>query len=179
LIEEDTNWGDFPNDTSDISEDWDDYCPTQGDGYPIQKGVGFIEWEEKFFRDIEVHDHIKNIGHVIEGPQVCLNITPEEHQEEMKQAARKARMEIINNLDPEPREKLVKREFQVYRQQKLKQPALTIPTMTQKNPSTSNPTPPETPKTERADLDFDFEGALSKMHVAIPMKEVIKVTYIK
>jgi hypothetical protein len=45
--------------------------------------------------------------------------------------------------------------------------------------STSNLPPSEAPKTERADLDFDFEGALSKMHVIIPLKEVIKVPSIK
>jgi hypothetical protein len=28
-------------------------------------------------------------------------------------------------------------------------------------------------------LNFDFEGALSKMHVTIPLKEVIKVPYVK
>jgi hypothetical protein len=111
LTEEDTNWGDCPDDASDISEDWDDYCPTQGDDYSMKKGVGFVKWEENVFGANEVHDQINNVGHVIEGPQICLNITPEEHREEMKQAARKARMEIINNLDPESREKLAKQEF--------------------------------------------------------------------
>jgi hypothetical protein len=179
LTEEDTNWGDCPDDASDISEDWDDYCSTQGDDYSVKKGVGFVKWEENVFGTNEAHDQINNVGHVIEGPQICLNITPEEHREEIKQAARKARMEIINNLDPESKEKLVKREFQVYRQKKLNQPTLTIPTITQTKPSPSNLPPPEAPKTERVDLNFDFEGALSKMHVTIPLKEVIKVPSIK
>jgi lysyl-tRNA synthetase class II len=101
--------------------------------------------EENVFRAMKVHDQINNVGHVIEGPQICLNITPEEHQEEMKQAAKKARMKIINNLDLESREKLVKQEFQVYRKKKLDQPTLTIPTMTQTKPSPSNLPPPEAP----------------------------------
>jgi hypothetical protein len=35
LTEEDIDWGDCPNDTFDISKDWDDYCHTQGDGYMV------------------------------------------------------------------------------------------------------------------------------------------------
>jgi hypothetical protein len=62
----------------------------------------------KCFRGNEVHDQINNVGHVIEGPHICLNITPEEHREEMKQATMKARMQRINNLDPESKEKLAK-----------------------------------------------------------------------
>jgi len=37
----------------------------------------------------------------------------------------------------------------------------------------------KTSKAERVDLNFDFEGALSKMHKTIPVKEVIKVPSIK
>jgi hypothetical protein len=46
LTEEDTNWGEYPDDTSDVSEDLDE------DGYPIQREVGIIEWDEKNFKDI-------------------------------------------------------------------------------------------------------------------------------
>ena len=63
------------------------------------------------------------MNHTIEGPQICLNISPKEHQEGIKEAARKARMEVINNLDQESREKLKKQEFQVYtRQKRMNQP---------------------------------------------------------
>jgi hypothetical protein len=48
------------------------------------------------------------MDHTIKDPQICLNITPEEHQEGLKEAARKAQMEVINNLDQESREKLKK-----------------------------------------------------------------------
>jgi len=41
------------------------------------------------------------MGHVIEGSQIFLNITPEEHREGIKEEIRKARMEVINNLDQE------------------------------------------------------------------------------
>jgi hypothetical protein len=115
----------------------------------------------------------------IDQHRICLNITPEEHRERTKEAARKARMKIINNLDPESKEKLAKREFHVYRQKKLNQPTLTIPAITQTKPSPSNILPPKIPKTERVDLNFDFEGALSKMHVTIPLREVIKVPSVK
>jgi hypothetical protein len=65
LTEEDMSWGDCPDDASDISKDWDDYCPTQGDDYSVKKGVDFIKWEENIFGANEVHDQINNIGHVI------------------------------------------------------------------------------------------------------------------
>jgi hypothetical protein len=97
----------------------------------------------------------------------------------MKEAARNARMEIINNLDQESKEKLGKREFQVYRQKKLNQPILTIPAITQTNPSPLNILPPKPPKTKRVDLNFDFEGAVSKMHVTIPLRDVIKLPSVK
>ena len=79
-------------------------------------------------------------------------------------------MEVINNLGQESKEKLRKQEFQGYRQKKLNQPTLTILAITQTKPSPSNILPPKTPKTERVDLNFDFEGALSKMHVTIPKR---------
>jgi hypothetical protein len=39
--------------------------------------------------------------------------------------------------------------------------------------------PKNPPKTDKLDLNFDFEGALAKMHVTIPLREVIKVPSIK
>jgi len=35
------------------------------------------------------------------------------------------------------------------------------------------------PKIDKVDLNFDFEGALEKMHVTIPLREVIKVPSVK
>ena len=64
---------------------------------------------------------MNNIGHVIEDPQI--NITVEEHQEAMKEAVRLARMAVMNKLDQESKEKLKKKEFQVYRRKKLDQPS--------------------------------------------------------
>jgi hypothetical protein len=54
-------------------------------------------------------------------------------------------------------------------------------------PITSQPRPPpmnillprNPPKTENVDLNFDFEGALAKMHVTIPLREVVKVPSLK
>jgi hypothetical protein len=200
LTEEDTDWGDYLDDTSNISEDSDK------DGYPVQRIVGIVEWNENVFKDIEVpntlkptnivdenpwcfqcseahwehecpysnggHQQVNNIGHVIEGPQI--NITAEEHQEAMKKEAKSTKMAVINNLDQESKEKLKKQEFQVYRRKKLNQPA----TDQTKTPPLGV-VPPKTSKTEGVNLNFDFEGALSKMHVTIPMKEVIKVPSVK
>jgi hypothetical protein len=97
-----------------------------------------------------------------------------------KEVARKAKMEVINNLDQESRKKLKKQEFQVYRRKKLSQPLSTNPTNTQTKPPPLGILLPRNPsKTERVDLNFDFEGALSKMHVTIPLREVIKVPSVK
>jgi hypothetical protein len=127
------------------------------------------------------HDQVNIMDHTIEDPHICLNITPEEHQEGIKEANRKARMEVINNLDQESREKLKKQEFQVYtRQKKLNQPISTGLVVSQTRPPPMNILLPKNlPKTERVDLNFEFEGALAKMHVTIPLREVIKVPSVK
>jgi hypothetical protein len=39
--------------------------------------------------------------------------------------------------------------------------------------------PPKNPKVDKITLDFDLEGALSKMHVNVPLKEAIKIPSIK
>jgi hypothetical protein len=88
-------------------------------------------------------------------------------------------MEVINNLDQESKEKLRKQEFQVYRRKKLNQPISTNPAITQTKTTRLDILLPKTSKTERVDLNFDFEGALSKMYVTIPLREVIKVPSVK
>jgi hypothetical protein len=52
---------------------------------------------------------VNNIGNLMQGPQI--NIMAEEHQEGIREVARKDRMAIINNLDEESKEKLKKQEF--------------------------------------------------------------------
>jgi hypothetical protein len=108
-------------------------------------------------------------------------VTLEEHQEGIKEASRKARMEVINNLDQESRENLKKQEFQVYtRQKRMNQPFSTSPTISQTRPPPMNIILPKNPpKTNKVDLNFDFDGALAKMQVTIPLREVIKVPYVK
>jgi hypothetical protein len=106
LTEEDTNWGDYPDDASNTSEDSDE------DGYLVQRISNIVEWNEDVFKDIEVpstvivdenpwcfqcneahwehecpysnsgHQQVNNIDHFIEVPQI--NITTEEHQEAIK-----------------------------------------------------------------------------------------------
>jgi hypothetical protein len=65
-------------------------------------------WEHECPYNNGGHEQVNNVGHVIEGPQIFLNITPEEHREGIKEAIRKARMEVINNLDQESKGKLRK-----------------------------------------------------------------------
>jgi hypothetical protein len=86
-------------------------------------------------------------------PQI--NITDIEHQHALKEAAREARMAIINNLDQESREKLKKQEVQVYRRKNSKQP-----TVNQPKPPPLEVLLPKTSKTSKVDLNFDFEGDL-------------------
>jgi hypothetical protein len=48
--ERDTSWGDYPDDASNLSEDWDDYSSTQEDEIDDLirfrgKGVGFVKWK--------------------------------------------------------------------------------------------------------------------------------------
>jgi hypothetical protein len=52
------------------------------------------------------HQQVNNMDCFIELPQI--NIIDAEHQVAMKESARSARMEVINNLDQESREKLKK-----------------------------------------------------------------------
>jgi hypothetical protein len=68
-------------------------------------------WEHECPFNKGNHDQVNILDHTIKDPQICLNITPKEHQEGMKEAARKAGMEVINNLDQESREKLKKQGF--------------------------------------------------------------------
>jgi hypothetical protein len=92
----------------------------------------------------------------------------------VKEAAISARMVVINNLDQESREKIKKQEFQVYRRKNLKQP-----TANQAKPPPLETLLPKTSKADKVDLKFDFEGALSKMHVNVLLREAIKIPSIK
>jgi hypothetical protein len=92
-------------------------------------------WEHEFPLNNGEHDQVNVINHTIEEPQYFLNITPEEHEEGIKEATRKARMEVINSLDQESRENLKKQEFQVYtRKKRMNQPPSTRPTASQPKP---------------------------------------------
>jgi hypothetical protein len=65
--ERDTNWGDYPDDASDISEEWYDYSSTQEDDYLIRlrrRGVGFVKWNEDDIRTSKAHDPTKESLHV-------------------------------------------------------------------------------------------------------------------
>jgi hypothetical protein len=60
--ERDTNWGDYPDNAFDISEDWDEYSYTQEDDYLLRfrrKGFGFAKWEGDDIRTSETHEPTK------------------------------------------------------------------------------------------------------------------------
>jgi hypothetical protein len=83
-------------------------------------------------------------------------------------------MAVINKLDQESKEKLKKQELQVYTRKKLDQPST--------DQTKNQPVDlifPKTSNAERVNLNFDLEGALSKMLVTIPLREVIKVPSIR
>jgi hypothetical protein len=130
-------------------------------------------------------DQVKIMSQVFtEEPQVCLNITLEEHEQGMKEAARRAKMEDINNLGSESREKLKRQELQVYtRQKKAPQAPLTDPKLSQQKlppPPVSRLLPnPTLAKAYNTKLNFDLESALAKMSVTVPLKEIIKVPSMK
>jgi hypothetical protein len=84
-------------------------APTNGvDENPWCLQCSEAHWEHECPYNNGGHYQVNNVGHVIEGPQICLNITPEEHREGIKEAEGKVRMEVINNLDQESKEKLKK-----------------------------------------------------------------------
>ena len=62
----------------------------------------------------------------------------------------------------------------------MNQPLSTGPTTSQPRPLPMDILLPKNPpKANKVDLNFDFEGALAKMHVIILLNEVIKVPYAK
>jgi hypothetical protein len=75
-------------------------------------------------------------------------------------------------LDQESREKMKKQEVQVYQRRNPNQSA-------SDQSKSSEVLPPKNPKVDKITLDFDLEGALSKMHVNVPLKEAIKIPSIK
>jgi hypothetical protein len=62
----------------------------------------------------------------------------------------------------------------------LNRPLSTGPAVSQTRPPPMNTLLPKNPpKAERVDLNFDFEGELAKIHLTIPLREVIKVPSVK
>jgi hypothetical protein len=141
------------------------------DENPLCLECNEAHWEHECPYNIG-HQQVNNMDCFVEFPQI--NITDAEHQEAIKEVARSARMAVINNLDQESRENLRKQEFHVYIRKNLKQPAAD-----QANPLPLEIILPKTSKAGKVDLNFDFEGALSKMHVNVPLREAIKIPSIK
>jgi TRAP-type C4-dicarboxylate transport system substrate-binding protein len=76
-------------------------------------------WEHECLYNAS-QQQVNNLVFFMNFPQI--NITDIEHQQVVREAARAARMEIINKLDQESQEKLKKQEVQVYRRKNPKQP---------------------------------------------------------
>lgn len=56
-------------------------------------------------------DQVNIMNHVFtKETQVCLNITLKQHEEGMKEVSKRARIEVINNLDKGSREKLKRQD---------------------------------------------------------------------
>jgi hypothetical protein len=110
---------------------------------------------------MNVFDTINSIFSIC--PQECLNITLEQLEEGKREESRRARMEIINKMDEESREKLRKKELQVYTKQRSapQNPPSDHKPPQSTPPSTSNPPPSSTlPKTSDIDLNIDINGVL-------------------
>jgi hypothetical protein len=138
----------------------------------VDENPSFLEcneahWEHEFPYNVG-HQQVNNMDCFMEFPQK--NITDAEHQETVKEAAREAKMVVINNLDQESRENLKKREFHVYKRKNSKQPVVD-----QAKPPPLEILLPKTSKAGKVDLNFDFDGVLSKMHVNVPLREEIKI----
>ena len=127
-------------------------------------------------------NQVNIMSHVFtEQLQVCLNITLEEHEEGIKEETSKDRMEVINKLDQESKEKLKKQEFEVHtRQKRMNQPFSTGPTTSQPKPPPMNILlPKNSSMSDKTDLNFVLERALAKIHVTVALKEIIKVPSMK
>jgi hypothetical protein len=157
-----------------ISQEETPWCLPCGDSH----------WEHECPRSNGEPDHM-NVFDTINSifsisPQECLNITPEQLEEGKREATRRARMEIINKMDEESREKLRKKELQVYtRQRSAPQAPPSDPRFPQPRPPpppTNNPPPSSTlPKTSDIDLNIDINGVLEKINVHVPLTEIIKI----
>jgi hypothetical protein len=126
-------------------------------------------WENEFPYNAS-QQQVNNFDCFSDFPQI--NITDEEHKLALKEAAWAARLAIINNLDQESHEKLKNQEVQVYWRRNPSQP-------TNDHSKSFEVPPPRNPKDDKITLNFDLEGALSKMHVNVPLKEAIKIPSIK
>jgi hypothetical protein len=149
---------------------------------------GYAHWEHEFpMNNGEPHQMnlFDTMNHIIfVSPQVCLDITPQQLEEGKREATRRARMEIINKMDEESRERLRKKELQVFtRRRNVSQAPPSDPHLPQQGlppPLTSNPPPSSTcSNSSDIDLNIDIDNVLEKINVPIPLKETIKIPSMK
>jgi hypothetical protein len=107
-------------------------------------------------------------------------VTKEQLEQSKKEATRKARMEILSQMDEESRERLRKKELQVYaRQKNVPQAPPSDPRFPWPRPplpSNDNiPPQPTLPRSDEIDLNIDMDGILAKVNIPIPLTKIIKI----
>jgi hypothetical protein len=139
---------------------WEHECPRNNDGGPDY--MNFL-------------DSIFTIS-----SQEYFNVTQEQLEEGKKEAARRARMEILSQMDEESRERLRKKELQVYARQK------NVPQAPPSDPRFPRPRPPPpskdsflpqptSPRNDEIDLNIDIVSILEKVNVCTSHMEMIKI----
>jgi hypothetical protein len=124
------------------------------------------------------------INHIFAiSPQVCLNITPKQLEEGKREESMRDRIDITRNIDEESRERLRKKELQVYtRRRSAPQAPPSDPKPPQQGPPTPtiNPPPsPTLPKMSDITLNIDIYNVLVKINVLVPLKEINKIPSMK
>jgi hypothetical protein len=89
-------------------------------------------------------------------------------------------MEILNQMDEESRERLRKKEIQVYTRKKNAPETLPsdprLPRGRPPLPSSDSPPPqPILPKSNDIDLNIDMANILAKVNIHVPLTEIMKI----
>jgi hypothetical protein len=116
--------------------------------------------------------------------QEYYNVTLEQLEKSKQEAARKARLEVLNLMDEESREKLRKREYLTYsRRKKAPETSPSDPKPPQTRPplplDTSPPPQPTLPKNDDIDLNIDMASILAKVNVPVPLTEDNEDSFLK
>jgi hypothetical protein len=102
-----------------------------------------------------------------------------EQIEQIKQVVRKGRLEILNQMNEDSKERIRKREYLTYSRRKK---ALDTSPSNPKPPHIIYPLPldtiaplqPTLPKNDNIDLNIDMASVLAKVNVTIPLTKIMK-----